>query len=333
MSEIHTIDVLIIGAGMAGLTAGRALADRGLGVRILEKSSHIGGRMSTRQVGPGRGDDGCQFFTVREPHFEALVQRWLAEGLVFEWARGWNDGSLAVTRDGHPRFAAKDGFAALGKRLAQGLDVRLNAGVTSLDVDNVGWVARDEAGKTHRARAVLLTPPAPLSLALLDACEVQLASADRASLDRIQYNPCLTALFWIENDRGLPAPGAVQRPEANLRWIADNHRKGISSEAIIFTAQAGPTYTRQLWDITDQQILSAMRVDVMPYLHDDARIVQSQLQRWQYSQPTAVHPERFLLAQDLPTLAFAGDGFAEPWLEGAAVSGYLVAEALAEKLS
>ena len=71
----------------------------------------------------------------------------------------------------------------------------------------------------------------------------------------------------------------------------------------------------------------------MPYLHDDARIVQSQLQRWQYSQPTAVHPERFLLAQDLPTLAFAGDGFAEPWLEGAAVSGYLVAEALAEKLS
>ena len=162
---------------------------------------------------------------------------------------------------------------------------------------------------------------------------MQLASADRASLDRIQYNPCLTALFWIENDRGLPAPGAVQRPEANLRWIADNHRKGISSEAIIFTAQAGPTYTRQLWDITDQQILSAMRVDVMPYLHDDARIVQSQLQRWQYSQPTAVHPERFLLAQDLPTLAFAGDGFAEPWLEGAAVSGYLVAEALAEKLS
>jgi predicted NAD/FAD-dependent oxidoreductase len=318
---------------MSGLLAGRTLVDRGLSVRILEKSSVVGGRLATRSVGPGRGDDGCQFFTVRQPRFGQLVERWLEEGLVFEWARGWNDGSLAVTRDGNPRYAAREGFAALAKRLAQGLDVRLNAGLKALDIDNVGWVARDEAGRTHRARAVLMTPPAPISLALLDSCEVSLAEADRAALERIDYSPCLTALFWIENDRGLPAPGAVQRPEANLRWIADNRRKGISPEATIFTAQAGPIYSRQLWDITDQQILSAMRVDVLPFLHDDARIVQSQLQRWQYSQPTVVHPERFLMAQNLPVMAFAGDGFTEPWLEGAALSGLMVADALAEKLA
>jgi predicted NAD/FAD-dependent oxidoreductase len=46
-----------------------------------------------------------------------------------------------------------------------------------------------------------------------------------------------------------------------------------------------------------------------------------------------VHPERFLMAQNLPVMAFAGDGFTEPWLEGAALSGLMVADALAEKLA
>lgn len=332
MAETHILDVLIVGAGMAGLCAGRSLADRELAVRILEKGHYAGGRLSTRQVGNGRADDGCQFFTAQSTRFQDMLNRWLEEGLVFEWSRGWNDGSLAVSRDGQARYAVRDGFRTLAEHLAKGLDVRLEAGLTSLENDGTIWVARDEAGKVHRARAVLMTPPVPVALSLIDSFAVSLNADDRASLERISYSPCLTALFWVENARGLPAPGAVQRPEANLRWIADNQRKGISPDALVFTAQAGPTYSRQLWEMADQRVMSALRVDIMPFLPDDARIVQSHLERWQYAQPMVVHPERYLVAQNVPTLAFAGDGFAEPWLEGASLSGLLVADALAERL-
>ena len=43
-------DVLIIGAGMAGLTAGRLLAEAGRRVAILEALSRVGGRIFTEHV-------------------------------------------------------------------------------------------------------------------------------------------------------------------------------------------------------------------------------------------------------------------------------------------
>ena len=51
-------DVLILGAGAAGLAAARALADSGLELSILEARNRIGGRMHT----------------VHDPHCEAPVE-------------------------------------------------------------------------------------------------------------------------------------------------------------------------------------------------------------------------------------------------------------------
>lgn len=332
MAESRNTDVLVVGAGIAGLLAARTLADRGLSVLVVDRENSAGGRMATRHVGPGLADEGCQFFTVRLPEFRALVDGWMEQGLIYEWARGWNDGSLAVTRDGLPRYAVRNGFANLGRHLAQGLDARLGVTLDAIAARQEGWEARDAEGRVYRARALVLTPPVPLSLRLLDAGGVTLDTDDRTGLERVEYEPCLTGLFWVERFHGLPAPGAVQRPEANLRWIADNRRKGISPDAIVLTAQASPTYSRQLWDVADQQVLSAMRVDIMPFIGDDARVAQAQLRRWRYSQVTRTHPAPFLLAKDTPPLAFAGDAFADPWLEGAALSGLHAAAALGEAL-
>ncbi|MBB5515267.1 sarcosine oxidase subunit alpha [Rubricella aquisinus] len=43
-------DVLVIGAGLAGLTAARQAADAGLRVLILEQSPHVGGRLNTEEA-------------------------------------------------------------------------------------------------------------------------------------------------------------------------------------------------------------------------------------------------------------------------------------------
>lgn len=52
------LDTIIVGAGMAGLTAGRVLADSGQRVAIIEARHRVGGRIFTLQVsaGPGRPD-------------------------------------------------------------------------------------------------------------------------------------------------------------------------------------------------------------------------------------------------------------------------------------
>jgi monoamine oxidase len=68
------IDVLVLGAGMAGLTAARALAERGVRVRVLEAKEHVGGRVQSRKVGGGGTVElGAEFVHGHAPELWSLI--------------------------------------------------------------------------------------------------------------------------------------------------------------------------------------------------------------------------------------------------------------------
>jgi monoamine oxidase len=48
-----TVDVIVIGAGLAGLSAARRLKERGASVIVLEARSRIGGRVQSERIGTG----------------------------------------------------------------------------------------------------------------------------------------------------------------------------------------------------------------------------------------------------------------------------------------
>lgn len=52
------VDIAIVGAGLAGLMAGRRLMESGLSVAIFESAPVVGGRIMTDSVGKGRADSG-----------------------------------------------------------------------------------------------------------------------------------------------------------------------------------------------------------------------------------------------------------------------------------
>ena len=244
------VDVLIVGAGICGLAAAANLTERGLRVTILDKGRVVGGRLGTRRVGLGRADHGAQFFTARSERFAALVQTWRDDNLVFRWSTGWSDGSLldAPTNDGHPRYAVHGGMNNLAQYLAaqlarRGVRVETNVQATAVAPNGNGWQVQDDSGRIRRSRSLVLTAPVPQSLALLSAAGVALAAEQRAALEAVAYAPCLCALCWAEGTVWLPAPGAVQRPQADISWIADNQRKGISPYAPVFTLHASPAWS------------------------------------------------------------------------------------------
>ena len=323
-------DVLIVGAGIAGLMAADRLQEAGLRVTVVDKGRSVGGRMATRRIGPGRADHGAQFFTVRSSTFGRYVAAWKQAGLVYEWSHGFATEPSVETApdDGHVRYAISDGFTTVPKHLARAVDVHTRVQLVQVAPQQSGWQAIDRDGNSYEAEALILTPPVPQSLALLDAGGAKLAAADRAELARVRYAPCICGLFWVHGEVHLPPPGALQRDEHAIRWIADNQRKGISPEARLITVHAGPTYSQRHWERPDGESLESVRAGLRPFLDDQAVFREAQLKRWRYALPVEIHPERTLRPRQLPPLAFAGDAFHGPRVEGAALSGLAAAESL-----
>jgi monoamine oxidase len=67
-------DVVVVGAGIAGLTAARALAERGRKVLVVEAQDRIGGRIWTRHVGDEAIELGAEFIHGRPPELWALIE-------------------------------------------------------------------------------------------------------------------------------------------------------------------------------------------------------------------------------------------------------------------
>ncbi|GAA1624536.1 protoporphyrinogen/coproporphyrinogen oxidase [Georgenia ruanii] len=69
-----TPDVLVVGAGMAGLTAAHALAARGLRAVVLEAGADVGGLVAAGTVGGYEVDLGAEAFALRRPEVLALAE-------------------------------------------------------------------------------------------------------------------------------------------------------------------------------------------------------------------------------------------------------------------
>jgi hypothetical protein len=326
----ETTDVLIVGAGICGLLAAAGFATAGKRVLVVDKGRSAGGRLATRRIGPGRADHGAQFFTTRDAAFGARVAAWQAEGLVYPWSTGWSAGSLdTAPPDGHVRYAVAGGMNQLARRLAAdfqqaGGELLTGTRITRVEQDGASWRAIDDTGRKFRARAVVLTAPVPQAVALLAAGGVRLAPTQQADLEAVRYAPCLCGLFQVDGAVDLPEPGALQRQDGIVRWLADNRRKGISPAAAIVTLHASPEWSAAHYDDPDEELLPVLEAELRPWLEAGAAVISAEVKRWRYALPTVLYPARYLLAEGLPPLFFGGDAFGSPRVEGAALSGIAI---------
>ncbi len=74
MTDRTHYDVVVVGAGMAGLTAARTLAEAGLKVLVVEAQDRIGGRIWTRHMGDEAIELGAEFIHGRPPELWALIE-------------------------------------------------------------------------------------------------------------------------------------------------------------------------------------------------------------------------------------------------------------------
>jgi monoamine oxidase len=142
-------DVIVIGAGAAGLSAAKTLTDAGRSTTVLEARDRIGGRTRTDDSWGVPLDDGGSW--AHGPEHNPLVQ--VAESLGIEFVEGsWDD--LIVGK----RFAnarEKSQFGAAQELLLLALDLSVEAGLDFSLQDLVSEL-RVPAGLFERLTAAVL---------------------------------------------------------------------------------------------------------------------------------------------------------------------------------
>ena len=120
-----TWDVVVVGAGMAGLGCARVLAERGLRVCVVEARERVGGRVRTEMVEDAVVELGAEFVHGRPAELLEVIRE---AGLTVS-ARGGSQvsfvgGTLTVEQEQGDRFAPLDalrGFAGADVSFAEWL--------------------------------------------------------------------------------------------------------------------------------------------------------------------------------------------------------------------
>ena len=318
------LETLVVGAGIAGLRAARTLADAGTRVLVLEKSRGFGGRAATKRLYGLRVDSGAQYFTARDPRFQRQVEVWRGSaGTGLEvWTKGFHtltSEGLQAPEEGHPRYAFADGMNAIGKLLAEGLEVQRSATVTELSRAASGWQVGLADGKTYTAERVLVNVPAPQVLALAQ----DVGEQTRQTLSRVEFAPCLAVM--AEYTGAAPEwSGIVVKDDANpLSWLANDADKRAHEEPTVLVLHANPTFSTKYLETPEAAVPEMLEVAASLGFADPR---WTQLQRWRYAKATSPYDGRYLKEDD--SLFFCGDWCGGAKVEDAYLSGLEVAEAM-----
>ena len=303
--------VIVVGAGLSGLTAARRIVGYGHEVTVLDKGRSSGGRCATRRIGDATLDHGAQFFTVRSAEFANITESWLGAGVAREWCRGFG------ANDGHPRYCGTNGMTTITKHLATGLDVRCSSMVFSVERAMSHWKVNMDDGTTFDADAVVITCPIPQSMSLLANTDLGIPDGIRT----IEYDKTIAALVVVSGETSVPAPGGVQDGDATFSFVADNQQKGISATRAL-TLHCNASFSEANWWSDPEETHSTVMSLAAAWI-GDAKIIEHQPKRWRMATPRTTWHERCWSTNGI---VLAGDAFAGPRVEGAVLSGLAAAE-------
>jgi hypothetical protein len=338
----------IIGAGIAGLTAGRYLAQKGHEVTIIEKSRGYGGRMATRYAGKdlnSKMDHGLSYFTPESSHFKKFTAELMEKGHVKRWG---DNIALFDGQNFYPKnpnisnsasFTAVKGMNTIGKYLSRWVDVKTETkagGLTYIGSHRRkkrSWMINLTGASTFEADAVIIATPAPQAYGILQTAtdEVNALKIIR-EIDEVHYTPCYTLMAGY-GDRELPKWEGVVCKDSPLQFISNEATKRSFEQECSLVAQATPEFTRYLRD-KDEDVIKRELLDNLATIVGGwaSAPLWTQIQFWRYSRAVKVldYPFMELEFEDAP-LALIGDYFRGNTVDDAYCSGINLAIEWAKK--
>ena len=216
------LTVAIIGGGVSGAAAARALKDAGHVVTLFDKGQAPGGRLFTAHEGPLRFDLGAQFFTVRDERFARWARAWWQERVITQW-RGRVEGE-PVREHAHElvRLVGAPGMDSVVKRMLKDLDVRQGVDVRGLTRDGTRWRLLDANNHAlGEFDAAVVATQASQAAMLVDPTSYALASRIR---HEVVMAPCWAMMIHFPESPGLEWDASYSTV-GPLAWLCRNSSK------------------------------------------------------------------------------------------------------------
>jgi len=303
--------VAIVGAGMAGLTCGAALADAGWTVTVFDKGRRPGGRMSTREPSDDQAfDHGCQYFAAESEEFARHVQQWQAAGVVDEWRTPivCSEDGRFVPHSNRPKFVGTPRMQSLCQYLADGLDVRCSAHVASVQKRDDGWQVEtvDERGGDFD-RLILAMPPVQSQRLL--ANQVSLSDEDWAE---VSMTACWTLMVALSQRSSIAHDAIVFQEHAVLTWAARNNSKPGRPNQECWVIQASPEWSAQHLELSKLQAQDLLTEQFVLAFQGQPLVERATAHRWRFALPT----RSARTANGTRYLPATGLGICGDWCEG-----------------
>lgn len=299
---------IIIGAGIAGLSAAKVLVENGHEVTILDKGRGVGGRMSTRNIEKAKADHGAQYFSVKSVEFQALISDLQIVNIAKEW-------HLAQRQN--VRYIGAKGMNTIPKKMASNLTVHLNEKIILISKNEI----KTESGNTYYFDNLIITIPIPQVIDLFDASGITFSENDKSVIDSIEYDPCIAVMAVLKQATTIPSGGIILENQP-VSWIADNFQKGIT-EIPTVTIHASAEFSKKHLEDNLQEVAQEMLLSVNQWINPE-NIVSTQVHRWRYSLACKRYEQPFYQIENR-NIYLGGDGFGIGNVEGAFLSGYHLA--------
>lgn len=248
--------VIVIGAGIAGLTCARELTRRHIPTVVLERSRGVGGRCATRRLADGQPvDHGAPFLHGVSAAFFAALDALEPPGRIESWPQRVRGPRLACQPDafqsGRFRVAHEEGVNVFPKLLAVGLDVRREHDVERIADEGDRLRVITKAGVDLHAPVVVVATHMPAAWRLVSSCADRWPGAPGAldAMAAMQALPTLCLIAAYPPDRG-DVPFDIWYPVESplLHTISHDSTKRPGATHRVLVLQARPGFSTEWLD-------------------------------------------------------------------------------------
>ncbi|MFE4105141.1 NAD(P)/FAD-dependent oxidoreductase [Almyronema epifaneia] len=340
-------EIVVVGAGLAGLVCAQQLAQAGYRVSVLEKSRGLGGRLATRRLQNTCADQGTRSLQADSELLRSLIAHLVPIDILQPWsaqAYRWQAQQLVASQSS-AHYSAPQGITAVAKFLAKGLTIQRQCRVIALSREADTWqlqIQTPDAVTALTAKVVVLAIPAPQALDLLKPLRAEVVSTDAiAALEQIRYWPCLSVIagyppHCFGQFGALPLPGwwVEFTNDADLAWVGLESSKRPEADFPLIVLQSSTAFAQAYGETTDllatgKQLLQSAAGRILPWLSQPDWL---QGHRWRYGFVAQPQVEPLLTLAADPWLLICGDGHGGAGVTAALQSGFATADSLNQQL-